>query len=136
MIQKSLLKVQKLKLGRPHVLLDGRNSRIDSRMRLAPGVTASPWVLVLVRNSPGSLINLAARRLYPGGGAIRLDQSRCGLGGPDLPRRGVYVSYALPTNQATHHTIPRSAATAACAPWPAIQSGHGWRRSTTRARIR
>jgi hypothetical protein len=65
-----------------------------------------------------------------------VDQSRCGLEGPELPRRGVYVSYARPTNQATHHTIPRSAATAACAPWPAIQSGHGWRRSTTRARTR
>ena len=38
--------------------------------------------------------------------------------------------------QATHHTIPRSAATAACTTWPAIQSGHGCRRSTTRARTR
>ena len=36
----------------------------------------------------------------------------------------------------THHTIPSSAATAACRAWPTIQSGHGSRRSTTRARTR
>ena len=34
------------------------------------------------------------RFLYPGA-EPSVDQSRCGLEGPDLPRRGVYVPYAL-----------------------------------------